>query len=72
MAFGGEKQLLVAMADASGGISPVRAALETSLTVDGAEEILSHLAERGHLFVEGHDGAPFYRMPREQRTSGSR
>ena len=71
-AFGGEKQLLVAMADAGGSLSPVRAALETSLTVDEAEEILSRLADRGHLFVESHDGALFYRMPREQTASDSR
>jgi hypothetical protein len=60
------------MADAGGGISPVQAAPETSLTVDEAEEILSHSADRGRLFVESHDGAMFYRMPREQRASGSR
>ena len=71
-AFGGEKQLLMAMAAAGGSISPVRAALETSLTVDEAEEILSRLADRGHLFVESHDGALFYRMPREQTASDSR
>ena len=64
--------MIVAMAAAGGSISPVRAALETSLTVDEAEEILSRLADRGHLFVESHDGALFYRMPREQRDSGSR
>ena len=70
--IGGEKQLLVAMADAGGRISPVQAALATSLTVDEAEEILSRLADRGHLFVESHDGALFYRMPRERRDLGSR
>lgn len=70
--FGGEKQLLAAMADAGGEISPVRAALETSLTVDEAEEILSRLADRGHLFVESHDGALFYRMPDERGGSFTR
>ena len=71
-AVGGEKQFLVAMAAAGGRISPVQAALETSLTVDEAEEILSHLADRGHLFVESHDGALFYRChaSRRLRTPG--
>jgi hypothetical protein len=60
------------MADAGGSISPVQAALETSLTIDEAEEILSRLADRGHIFVESHDGALFYRMPREPRASDPR
>lgn len=58
----GEKQLLVAIRD-SGGITPVEAAIETSLTVDEAEEILSRLASRGHLRVESRDGALFYALP---------
>jgi hypothetical protein len=57
---------------AGGRISPVLAALETSLTVYEAEEILSRRADRGLLFVESHDGALFCRMSREQRASGSR
>lgn len=60
---GGEKQLLVAMADAGGGITPVEAALKTSLTVDEAEEILSRLAQRGHLFVQSRNGVLRYTLP---------
>jgi hypothetical protein len=60
--FGGEKQLLIAIRDA-GSITPIEAALETSLTVDEAEEILTRLADRGHLLVESNDGALFYALP---------
>lgn len=64
--LGREKQLLLAMESRGGSISPIGAALvETSLTVDEAEGILSRLAGRGHLFVESRDGALFYRMPGE-------
>jgi hypothetical protein len=59
-AAGGEKELLVAMRDAGGAITPVEAALETSLTVDEAERMLSHLAERGHLRAESRNGALYY------------
>lgn len=59
---GAEKQLLLALRD-SGGLTVVEAALETSLTVDEAEEILSRLADRGHLIVQSHDGALFYTLP---------
>ena len=58
---GTEKQLLVALS-CSRGLTPVEAAIETSLTVDEAEEILSRLANRGHLFVESLDGALFYAL----------
>jgi hypothetical protein len=59
---GAEKQLLLALSS-SGGLTPVEAALETSLTVDEAEEILSRLANRGHLRVESRDGALLYALP---------
>ena len=61
--FGGEKQLLLAIRDAGGSITPIEAALRTSLTVDEAEEILSRLASRGHLLVESRDGALSYTLP---------
>ena len=60
--LGGEKQLLMAILDAGGSITPVEAALETSLTVDEAEEIFTRCADRGHLFVESRDGALFYTL----------
>jgi hypothetical protein len=61
--FGGEKQLLAAIQSAGGTMTPVKAALETSLTVDEAERILTHLADRGHLFVESHEGGLYYVLP---------
>ncbi|HEV8045155.1 MAG TPA: hypothetical protein VGP38_08245 [Rubrobacter sp.] len=61
--FGGEKQLLLAILDAGGTITPVEAALATSLTVDEAEEILTRFADRGHLLVESRDGALSYALP---------
>ena len=60
--LGSEKQLLLALRE-SGGLTAVEAALETSLTVDEADDILSRLAERGHLRVEGRDGALSYALP---------
>ena len=33
------------------------------MTVEEAEEILSRLADRGHLVVESQDGALFYALP---------
>lgn len=59
---GGEKQLLVAISH-SGSLTPVEAALATSLSVDEAEELLSRLADRGHLRVEGRDGVISYALP---------
>ena len=69
--LGSEKQLLLAILDA-GPITPVEAALETSLTADEAEEILTRLADRGHLVVEGRDGALFYALPGRRRTPDPR
>jgi hypothetical protein len=60
---GSEKQLLMIIAD-TGGITPIEAALETSLMVDEAEEILSHLASRGHLLLESRGGVLCYTLPR--------
>jgi hypothetical protein len=53
----------MAILDSGGSITPVEAALKTSLTVDEADEILSHLANRGHLVVESRDGTLSYALP---------
>jgi hypothetical protein len=63
---GGEKQLLMALLDAGGSITPVEAALRTSLTVDEAEQILTRFADRGHLLIQSRDGALLYAMPGER------
>ena len=65
--FGAEKSLLLAMRDAGGAITPATAALETPLTVDEADGILSKLANDGHLRVESHDGALYYVLPSPPR-----
>ena len=61
--FGSEKQLLMAIRAAEDGITPVEAALETSLTVDEAEEIMTRFADRGHLVVHSRDAALLYALP---------
>ena len=61
--FGSEKQLLMAIQTAGDGITPVEAALETSLTVDEAEDILTSLADRGHLVVQSRGAALLYTLP---------
>ena len=68
---GSEKQLLMAIRD-GGGITPIEAALETSLTVDEAEEILTRFADRGHLVVQSRDGALLYTLPGSRLAPGSR
>jgi len=60
---GSEKQLLLAIQDAGGSITPIEAALRTSLSVDEAEALLSRFADRGYLFVESRDGALSYVWP---------
>ncbi len=66
---GSEKQLLMAIQETH-GITPVEAALKTSLTVDEADDILTRLAERGHLVVQSRDGALRYAMPGRHSTPG--
>ncbi len=58
-----EKQLLMAIRAGGGCITPIQAALETSLTVDEAEELLSRLANHGHLHVESRNGTLYYLLP---------
>jgi hypothetical protein len=53
----------MALQTAGDGITPVEAALETSLTVDEAEEILTSLADRGHLVVQSRGAALLYALP---------
>lgn len=58
-----ERDLLSAIRDNGGSITPAEAAMETSLTVREADGMLSELAGGGHLAVEGRDGALFYSLP---------
>src|ERR671916_3110209 len=58
-----ERDLLSAIRDNGGSITPAEAAMETSLTVREADRMLSELAGGGHLAVESRDGALFYSLP---------
>jgi hypothetical protein len=60
---GTERELLLAMQNNSGSITPAEAAMETSLTVSEADKTLSELAAGGHLRVESSEGTLVYRLP---------
>ena len=60
---GKERELLSAMRNNTGSITPAEAAMETSLTVSDADEMLSELAAGGHLQVESSEGTLAYRLP---------
>ncbi len=64
-----ERELLSAIRDNGGSITPAEAAMETSLTVREADQMLSELAGGGHLAVESKEGSLFYALPR-RRNSG--
>jgi hypothetical protein len=63
-ASGGERELLSALRENGGSITPAEAAMETSLTVKEADRMLSQLASEGHLLVESREGSLFYALPR--------
>ena len=58
-----ERELLLAMRNNKGSITPAEAAMETSLTVSEADKMLSELAGGGHLHVESSEGTLVYRLP---------
>ena len=60
---GTERELLSAIKNNGGSITPAEAAMETSLTVREADKMLSELAGAGHLAVESRGGALFYALP---------
>ena len=60
---GTERELLSAIRDNGGSITPAEAAMETSLTVREADKMLSELASGGHLAVRSRGGALFYSLP---------
>lgn len=45
--------------------------METSLTVREADEMLSELANGGHLQLENRDGALYYSLPGRRSELGS-
>ena len=58
-----EGELLSAIRDNLGSITPAEAAMQTSLTVGEADEMLSELAAGGHVQVESSECTLFYRLP---------
>jgi hypothetical protein len=54
-----ERELLEAL-QSSGELTPAQAAMETSLTVNEADEMLRDLAAKGHLDVRARGGGLFY------------
>ena len=58
-----ERELLSAIRNNGGSITPAEAAMETSLTVREADAMLSELAGGGHVTVESQNGALFYSLP---------
>ena len=54
-----ERELLEAL-QSSGELTPAQAAMETSLTVNEAEQMLKDLAAKGHLDVRVRGGGLFY------------
>jgi predicted ArsR family transcriptional regulator len=56
-----EKELLEAL-ERHGEITAARAALETSLSVTEAEEMLSDLANNGHVRVSAREGRLSYAL----------
>jgi hypothetical protein len=58
-----ERELLSAIRDNGGAITPAEAAMETSLTVKEADRMLSELAGGGHLSVESTGAALRFSLP---------
>ena len=63
-----ERELLSAIRDNGGSITPAEAAMETSLTVGEADQMLSELAGGGHLFVESAGGTLRYSLSGRRAT----
>ena len=58
-----ERELLTAIRDNGGSITPAEAAMGTTLTVEEADRMLSELANGGHLRVGSDEGTLFYSLP---------
>lgn len=58
-----DREVLEAMRENAGRITPAEAAMQSSLSVREADELLSELAGGGHLIVEREGGALVYALP---------
>jgi ATP/maltotriose-dependent transcriptional regulator MalT len=61
-----EKELLGALEE-RGGLTPAKAAMRTSLTVDEAAKMLEELARKGHLEMQTEEGSVTYSLSRTNR-----
>jgi hypothetical protein len=66
-----ERELLEAL-QRSGELTPAQAAMETSLTVNEADEMLKDLAAKGHLDVRVRGGGLFYGLWETDSEAGRR
>jgi hypothetical protein len=64
---GKERELLTALRE-HGEISPTQAAMETSLTVEEADDMLKDLAAKGHLEARVRGGGIFYGLWRGEEA----
>lgn len=64
----GERQLLDVLRE-RGELTPTSAAMLTTLTVDGASDILGALTRKGHLEAQAHDGSILYTLRERDRLS---
>ena len=64
-----ERELLGAL-QRRGELTPAEAAMETSLTVSEADEMLEDLAAKGHLDVRVRGGGLFYRLWGDEGEAG--
>jgi hypothetical protein len=64
-----ERELLIALRE-HGELTPVRAATETSLSVEEADRMLEELAAGGHLEVRARRGGLFYALWTPPSTTG--
>jgi hypothetical protein len=69
-ASGKERELLGALRD-HGELTPAQVAMETSLTVQEADEMLQRLAEGGHLQVRVRGGGLFYSLWEAEDDEGT-
>lgn len=61
-----EKEILGALGE-RGELTPTTAAMQTSLTVDEASEMLEGLARKGHLELQTEDGVMAYALSKHDR-----
>ena len=66
-----ERELLEAL-QRRGELTPAQAAMETSLTVSEADEMLENLAAKGHLDVKVRGGGLFYGLWEDGSGAGKR